>query len=81
MNTGNNEDIIIFEMQVGKIDVGASISFLSQYPGEKEFLMQPLTCLEVGSSPVHEINADKWLPCIAYNSKHFQIPTSDSQVH
>jgi hypothetical protein len=79
--TGNNEDIIIFEMQVGKIDVGASISFLSQYPGEKEFLMQPLTCLEVGSSPVHEINADKWLPCIAYNSKHFQIPTSDSQLH
>ena len=46
--SGAKKEIIIFEMQVGKIDTGASISFLSQYPGEKEFLMPPLTCLEVG---------------------------------
>jgi hypothetical protein len=38
---------VIFEIQVGKIDIGASISFVSQYPNEKEFLMQPLSCLEV----------------------------------
>ncbi len=35
-----------WEAQAGRVDVGASISFLSQYPGEAEFLMQPLSCLE-----------------------------------
>jgi hypothetical protein len=30
--------------------VGADIGFLSQYPGEEEFLMQPLACLEVSLS-------------------------------
>jgi hypothetical protein len=37
----------VLEIEVGRIDAGASISFLSQYPGEMEFLMQPLSCLEV----------------------------------
>jgi hypothetical protein len=37
----------VFEIQAGRVDVGASISFLSQYPGEAEYLMQPLCCLEV----------------------------------
>ena len=37
----------VFEISAGRIDVGASISFLSQYPGEAEFLMPPLCCLEV----------------------------------
>jgi hypothetical protein len=37
----------MFEITVGRVDVGASISFLSQYPGEEEFLMPPLSCLEV----------------------------------
>jgi NLR family CARD domain-containing protein 3 len=37
----------VLEIEVGRVDVGASISFLSQYPGEAEFLMQPLACLEV----------------------------------
>ena len=37
----------VLEIEVGRVDVGASISFLSQYPGEREFLMQPLACLEV----------------------------------
>ena len=43
----------VFEVTVGRIDVGADISFISQYPEEKEFLMQPLSCLEVllSSSP------------------------------
>ncbi len=36
----------VFEIAAGRVDVGASISFLSQYPGEAEFLMQPLSCLE-----------------------------------
>jgi hypothetical protein len=37
----------VFEIAAGRVDVGASISFLSQYPGEEEYLMQPLCCLEV----------------------------------
>ena len=37
----------VFEIAVGRVDVGADIGFLSQYPGEREFLMQPLSCLEV----------------------------------
>ncbi len=37
----------VFEIAEGQVDVGASISFLSQYPGEQEFLMPPLSCLEV----------------------------------
>ena len=37
---------IVFQISAGRVDVGASISFLSQYPGEEEFLMQPLSCLE-----------------------------------
>jgi hypothetical protein len=43
----NSERGIVFEIAAGRIDVGASISFLSQYPGEAEYLMQPLSCLEV----------------------------------
>ena len=37
----------VFEISAGRVDVGASISFLSQYPGEAEYLMPPLSCLEV----------------------------------
>ncbi len=41
----------VLEIEVGHVDVGASISFLSQYPGEDEFLMQPLACLEARANP------------------------------
>jgi hypothetical protein len=37
----------VLEITAGRVDVGADIGFLSQYPGEQEFLMQPLACLEV----------------------------------
>ena len=37
----------VFEITAGRVDVGGDIGFLSQYPGEREFLMQPLSCLEV----------------------------------
>ena len=43
----NNQKGIIFEIVTGMVDSGASIGFLSQYPAEKEFLMPPLSCLEV----------------------------------
>ena len=38
---------LFLRFQVGRVDIGASLGFLSQYPGEDEFLMQPLSCLEV----------------------------------
>jgi hypothetical protein len=41
-----NQRGTVFEITAGRVDVGASISFLSQYPGEAEFLMPPLSCLE-----------------------------------
>jgi hypothetical protein len=37
----------VLEIQAGRVDLGASIGFLSQYPGEEEYLMPPLSCLEV----------------------------------
>jgi hypothetical protein len=45
----------VFEISAGQIDMGASISFLSQYPGEGEFLMPPLSCLEVVAQASHSI--------------------------
>ena len=47
----------IFEIQAGRIDVGASLSSVSQYPGEEEFLMQPLSCLEVIGRPRVDLTA------------------------
>ncbi len=41
----------VLELAAGEVDKGASISFLSQYPGEAEFLLPPLSCLEVPSPP------------------------------
>ena len=43
----NGQRCTVLEITAGRVDVGANISFLSQYPGEEEFLMQPLSCLEV----------------------------------
>jgi hypothetical protein len=38
---------MVFEIQMGMIDRGASIQFLSQFPAEEEILFAPLTGLEV----------------------------------
>ena len=48
---------IIFEIQAGRVDIGGSLRFVSQYPGEDEFLMQPLSCLEVMGRPRVEATA------------------------
>ena len=42
----------IFEMQMGMIDRGADLSWLSQYPHEQEVLFPPLTGLEALSTEV-----------------------------
>ena len=48
----------VFEVQVGRVDIGASISLLSQYPREQEFLMPPLSCLEVIGKPRIDHDSD-----------------------
>merc|ERR1719163_437972 len=42
----------IFEMQMGMIDRGADLSWLSQYPHEREVLLPPLTGIEALGSEV-----------------------------
>jgi ankyrin repeat protein len=42
---------VLFQFDVGDIDRGASLSFLSQYPNEDEVLIPPLSYLEVIGDP------------------------------
>ena len=42
---------VVFEITVGRIDIGADLAWLSQYPAEREILFPPLTCLEVVGEP------------------------------
>jgi Ca2+-binding EF-hand superfamily protein len=42
---------ILFECEVGDIDRGCSLSFLSQYPQEDEILIPPMSYLEVTGKP------------------------------
>jgi hypothetical protein len=45
----------VFEIAAGRIDLGADLKWLSQYPGESEYLFPPLTCMEVVGEPrIHE---------------------------
>ncbi len=41
----------VFEITVGRVDIGADLQSLSQYPGEAEYLFPPLTFLEVEREP------------------------------
>jgi hypothetical protein len=51
----------VLEITAGRVDVGADIGFLSQYPDEQEFLMQPLSCLEVlAHLRVHNCKITLW---------------------
>jgi hypothetical protein len=42
---------MLFEFEVGDVDRGSSISFISQYPGEEEILISPLSYLEIVGDP------------------------------
>jgi len=46
----------IFEIEVGAASIGADISWLSQFAGEKEFLYAPLTHLQIVGTPRLEIH-------------------------
>ena len=41
----------VLEIAVGRIDIGADLCWVSQYPGEREVLFPPLSCLEVMGEP------------------------------
>ena len=41
----------VFEITVGRVDIGADLKWVSQYPGEAEILFPPLTFLEVVGEP------------------------------
>ena len=42
----------LFEIQLGQVDRGATLSWISQFPGEDEVLLPPLSNLEVVGEPV-----------------------------
>ena len=46
MNPNDGDAMTIFEMQMGMVDRGADLSWLSQYPHEREVLLPPLTGIE-----------------------------------
>jgi hypothetical protein len=46
-----NKCSMVFEIQMGMIDRGAEMSWVSQYPTEEEILFQPLTGVEVFDEP------------------------------
>jgi hypothetical protein len=60
---GGKEMPILFEFEVGDVDRGASLSFLSQYPNESEILIPPLSYLEVTGEPFleHTEKGDVWV--------------------
>ena len=64
----------VFEIAVGRVDVGADIGFLSQYPGEREFLMQPLSCLEVPPRPSSNPPLPRTSVCAAPDPPPFASP-------
>ena len=51
-NSKVGDAMTIFEMRMGMVDRGADLSWLSQYPHEKEVLLPPLTGVEALNSDV-----------------------------
>lgn len=56
-NTNKSQDLrsTVFEIELGQVDKGASVSFLSQYPCEDEILIPPLSNMEVCGEPRLEL--------------------------
>ena len=53
-----------FEIEVGKTSIGADISWLSQFEGEKEFCYAPLTHLQLVGTPRLEQHNGKTLSIV-----------------
>jgi hypothetical protein len=54
---GPSQSSMLFEAQMGMVDRGADLSWLSQYPGEAEILFAPLTGMEVIGDPARSLTA------------------------
>jgi len=54
----------IFEIEIGKTSIGADISFLSQFEGEREYLYPPLTHLQIVGMPRLELHNGKQLSIV-----------------
>ena len=48
---------IVFEVAMGMVDRGASLSWLSQYPHEEEILFAPLTGVELRAARVSRVRS------------------------
>ena len=72
---------VLFEVQVGRVDIGASIAFLSQYPAENEYLLPPLSCLEVIGTPRLDATADGEVVVVPLRvNSNLKTPTVDDLV-
>ena len=57
LDYSKGDGALVFRISVGMIDRGADLRFLSQYPGEREIVMPPRSCLEVRGEP-HLMSTD-----------------------
>jgi ankyrin repeat protein len=57
LDYSKGDGALVFRISVGMIDRGADLRFLSQYPGEREIVMPPRSCLEVRGEP-HMMSTD-----------------------
>jgi hypothetical protein len=76
---------IVFEMQMGMVDRGAPLQWLSQFPTEAEILFAPLTGLEVVGVPRVEqssvIVVELRLNCNLHDLTLEQILAKMQKVH
>jgi hypothetical protein len=63
---GDQNQGIIFEIEVGQVDRGADISWLSQYPREEEVLFNALSNLEVIKEPFSKFTGAGSKPIVVY---------------
>ena len=58
---------------MGMVDRGADLSWLSQYPGEKEVLFAPLTGMEVIGEPRVENGTGAWVLVVCGAFHHLVV--------
>ena len=63
------EAMTIFEMQMGMVDRGADLTWLSQYPHEREVLLPPLTGIEALGTDVEGGDAGDPLTPVAKHGR------------
>ena len=55
---GGKAFAVIFECELGDIDRGCSLSFISQFPGEDEVLIPAMSYLEITGKPYIMVTDD-----------------------